>query len=308
MVAHAALTARSTPISHANRRERRRASDSRATLAPMSAHPPADAHPAHVQGAGELGWSALHGGLTPSGLVRLWLHAVQRLARLGPVARVPPDVLSVAGVAAAGGAVAVAAQGGRWPLAAAALVVLAGVLDGLDGAVALHTGRARPLGAVVDAVADRLGDLLLVATLAVLGAPPAWCVAAAALTMLHEYTRARAGAAGMPGVGRGDRRRAADPADPRGCRLSRRRRPARRHTADGLGLGDGVRGRLGRGRRRRTRPPVGRGGRTPPIPRRPPGESGGADEVGHDLRRERDDREPATRVRRPADEEQPRHG
>ena len=76
-------------------------------------------------------------------------------------------MLSVAGVAAAGGAVAVAAQGGRWPLAAAALVVLAGVLDGLDGAVALHTGRARPLGAVVDAVADRLGDLLLVATLAV---------------------------------------------------------------------------------------------------------------------------------------------
>ena len=106
---------------------------------------------------------------------------------------------------------AVAAQGGRWPLAAAALVVLVGVLDGLDGAVALHTGRARPLGAVVDAVADRLGDLLLAATLAVLGAPPAWCVAAAALTLLHEYLRARAGAAGMPGVGRGDGGRAADP-------------------------------------------------------------------------------------------------
>ena len=133
-------------------------------------------------------------------LVRLWLRGVQRLAA-GPVARVSPDVLSVAGVAAAGGAAVVAAQGGRWPLVAAALVVLAGVLDGLDGAVALHTGRARPLGAVVDAVADRVGDLLLVATLAVLGAPPAWCVAAGALTLLHEYLRARAGAAGMPGVG-----------------------------------------------------------------------------------------------------------
>ena len=53
----------------------------------------------------------------------------------------------------------------------------------------------------MDAVADRVGDLLLVATLAVLGAPPAWCVAAAALTLLHEYLRARANAAGMPGVG-----------------------------------------------------------------------------------------------------------
>ena len=48
----------------------------------------------------------------------------------------------------------------------------------------------------------------------------------------------------------------------------------------------------------------GRGG-----PRRPRAAgSGRADEVGHDLRRERDDREPAARVRRPADEEQPRHG
>jgi len=126
---------------------------------------------------------------------------VQWIAGLGAVRRVPPDALSVAGVLVAGAATAVAAAGGRWPLAAAALVVLTGVLDGLDGAVALHTGRARPLGAVVDAVADRVGDLLLVATLAVLGAPPAWCVAAAGLTLLHEYLRARANAAGMPGVG-----------------------------------------------------------------------------------------------------------
>ena len=161
----------------------------------MSAHP-TPPRPA----ADERGWSVLHGGLTPSALVRVWLHGVQRIARAGPVSRVSPDVLSVAGVAAAGGAVAVASAGARWPLPAAALVLLAGVLDGLDGAVALHTGRARPLGAVVDAVADRIGDLLLVAALGVLGAPPAWCVAAGALTLLHEYVRARAGAAGMPGV------------------------------------------------------------------------------------------------------------
>lgn len=172
----------------------------------MRGHPPTRGRrtggsPAGDPGTGERGWSTLHGGLTPSAVVRAWLRGVQGLAGLRPVARIPPDVLSVAGVAAVGGAVGVAGLGGRWPLAAAALVVLAGVLDGLDGAVALHTGRARPLGAVLDAVADRVGDLLLVAILAVLGAPPSWCVAAGALTVLHEYLRARAGAAGMPGVG-----------------------------------------------------------------------------------------------------------
>jgi len=150
---------------------------------------------------GERRWAAVHGGLTPSAPVRAWLRGVQRLAAVGPVARTPPDLISGAGVLTAAAALVAAVAGGRWTLLAAALVLLVGVLDGLDGAVALHTGRARPLGAVVDAVADRLGDLMLAATLAALGAPVAWCVAAAGLALLHEYLRARAAAAGMPGPG-----------------------------------------------------------------------------------------------------------
>ena len=149
---------------------------------------------------GTAGWSALHGGVRPSVLVRVWLRLVQWLAA-GPVGQVPPDLLSMAGVLAAGAAVPVAAAGGRWPLAAAVLLVAAGLLDGLDGAVALRTGRARPLGAIVDAVSDRLGDLLMVAVLVVLGAPLPVGVAVAALVLLHEYVRARAQSVGMPGVG-----------------------------------------------------------------------------------------------------------
>lgn len=147
------------------------------------------------------GWAALHGGIAPSLPVRVWLGGIQRLARTGPVARVHPDVLSAAGVVAAVAALLAATGGGRWPVLTVALIALVGVLDGLDGAVAVATGRARPLGAVVDAVADRLGDLLLAATLLVLGAPASACAAAAALTLLHEYLRARANAAGMPGPG-----------------------------------------------------------------------------------------------------------
>jgi CDP-diacylglycerol--glycerol-3-phosphate 3-phosphatidyltransferase len=219
------------------------------------------------------------------------------------VRRVPPDALSVAGVLVAGAATAVAASGGRWPLAAATLVLLAGVLDGLDGAVALHTGRARPLGAVVDAVADRAGDLLLVATLAVLGAPPAWCVAAGALTLLHEYLRARANAAGMPGVGA----------------VTVAERPTRLIIVALACLGAGL--------RPHDLPVTGWNRGTVFVvvwlavgvvgfvhlciavvrttPRRFP--SGGADQVGDDLRRQGDDREPAAGMRRPADEEEPRH-
>jgi len=150
---------------------------------------------------GARGWSDLHGGVDVSGPARIWLRGVQRLAASGPVSRVPPDALTAAGVLAVAGGAFAAMAGGRWPLLTALLVVLAGVLDGLDGAVALGTGRARPLGAVLDATADRVGDLLFAATLWLLGAPPVWCIAAAALVLLHEYVRARAQGVGMPGAG-----------------------------------------------------------------------------------------------------------
>ncbi len=143
------------------------------------------------------GWSRLHGeDVSGNRLVVGWLRFVNALAR--PLDRVHPDVVSAAGVVVAAGAVVVA---GRWALVALVLVVATGVLDGLDGAVALRTGRVRPLGAVVDAVADRLTDLCLVLVLFVLGAPAWWCAGLAAAVLLHEYARARAQGVGMPSAG-----------------------------------------------------------------------------------------------------------
>ncbi|MEW5810001.1 MAG: CDP-alcohol phosphatidyltransferase family protein [Actinomycetota bacterium] len=149
--------------------------------------------------ADDAGWSQLHGGVQPSPVVRGWLRIVRLLAA-GPVTRIPPDVLSLAGVVALAAALGVVVGPG-WPLLVAPLVLIAGILDGLDGAVALRTGRARPLGALVDSVADRVGDLLLGAVLYALGAPLGWVLAAVTSVMLLEYVRARAQAVGMPGVG-----------------------------------------------------------------------------------------------------------
>ena len=123
-----------------------------------------------------------------------------RVLASGPVLRVPPDVLSALGVLALVGAWA-AVAGPGWPALTVALVIAAGVLDGLDGAVALRTGRARPLGAVVDSVADRLGDLMLGAVLLALGAALGWVLTVLTLVLLLEYVRARAQSVGMPGVG-----------------------------------------------------------------------------------------------------------
>ncbi|WNV87600.1 CDP-alcohol phosphatidyltransferase family protein [Umezawaea sp. Da 62-37] len=148
------------------------------------------------------GWSRLHGeDVSTSRVVVIWLRVVHGLAAGRFLGRVHPDVLSAASVVVAAAAVAVVAAGGRWPLAASALVLAAGVLDGLDGAVALRTGRARPLGAVVDAVSDRLADLCLVGILVVLGADSRLGVALGAGVLLHEYARAKAQSVGMGSAG-----------------------------------------------------------------------------------------------------------
>lgn len=100
--------------------------------------------------------------------------------------------VTLAGLVVAAGAPALAAAGGGWWLAAAAaVVVLSGLLDSLDGAVALLTGRTTRWGHVLDSVADRAGDALFVATLWVAGAPGVLCAASGMLMFLQEYARAR---------------------------------------------------------------------------------------------------------------------
>lgn len=148
-------------------------------------------------------WSDLHGGYDPyrSALARGWLTLCYRLGR--PLARagVRPDVLTLWGVAAGGAVVVLAGLGGGWPLLAAAAVAVSGLVDGLDGAVAVLSDRVRRLGFVLDSLADRVVDGLYLLALWRLGAPTGLCVAAGAGVALLEYTRARAGMAGMADIG-----------------------------------------------------------------------------------------------------------
>jgi phosphatidylglycerophosphate synthase len=150
------------------------------------------------------GWAALHGGYDPrsNALVRLWLSWTYALARPLAATRVPPDLLTVLGLAVSGVGAALAAGGhGWWLLAAGLLVVASALVDNLDGSVAVLTGRATRWGAVLDSVVDRCSDLLFVASLWLAGAQPWVCVAGGALMLLQEYARARAGASGMSEVG-----------------------------------------------------------------------------------------------------------
>lgn len=146
-------------------------------------------------------WSNLHGGVPPRGLVGGWLQVSYTLAR--PLVRlgVAPDAVTLAGLALAILALLPAAGGGRWPLLAVLAVALSGLLDSLDGAVAVLSGRITRRGAVLDPACDRLAELCFAGALWLAGAPAGWCIAAGVTSLLHEQVRASARVNGMQEVG-----------------------------------------------------------------------------------------------------------
>lgn len=113
----------------------------------------------------------------------------------------PPDVVTLLGLAVAGAAVPLAALGGRWWLVAAAVVVLSGLIDTLDGVVAVLTGRTSRWGFVLDSTADRVADTAYVVALWAAGAPGPVAAAGGGIALLLEYVRARAIAGGMAEIG-----------------------------------------------------------------------------------------------------------
>ncbi|WP_299058254.1 CDP-alcohol phosphatidyltransferase family protein [uncultured Nocardioides sp.] len=148
-------------------------------------------------------WSRRHGGVDPttSAWVSGWVRLSHGIARPLAARGVSPDVVSAAGVLLTALVPLVCLLGDGWVMLGVPLVVASGLADGVDGALAALLGRSSAWGKLVDAVADRLGDLLLVLALLALGAPGWVCAAYAVGLLLHELLRAVAQAAGMVGPG-----------------------------------------------------------------------------------------------------------
>jgi CDP-diacylglycerol--glycerol-3-phosphate 3-phosphatidyltransferase len=146
-------------------------------------------------------WSGLHGGFDPrraSPLVRGWVLTAYRIGSWLSRHRVSPMTVTTLGLLLC---LAVPPAARLSLLLAAFLVLVAAVADGLDGAVAVISGRVTKTGFVYDSVADRVGEAAWLAAFWVAGAPGPLLVAAGAASWLHEYVRARAAAAGMPEIG-----------------------------------------------------------------------------------------------------------
>ncbi|MCM4081559.1 CDP-alcohol phosphatidyltransferase family protein [Paractinoplanes hotanensis] len=150
-------------------------------------------------------WSRLHGGFDPrqaNFLVRGWVRIAYAVGSWLGRHRVGPMAVTTAGLLICFLVPASVLLLDRPGVFLAAVLVLAAALaDGLDGAVAVLTGRTTRLGYVYDSVADRLGELAWLAAFWLAGAPGWLVVTAGAASWLQEYARARATAAGMSEIG-----------------------------------------------------------------------------------------------------------
>ncbi|MEE8443089.1 MAG: CDP-alcohol phosphatidyltransferase family protein [Dehalococcoidia bacterium] len=80
-------------------------------------------------------------------------------ARLLRSLKFTPNAVTVLGLVVTGGAAYLAARGAFWP--AGLVLLFAGALDMLDGALARLTGKASRFGAALDSFTDRAAEALL---------------------------------------------------------------------------------------------------------------------------------------------------
>ena len=141
-------------------------------------------------------WSSLHGGAEIKGIVRAWLEISFLLCKPLAVLRVTPNSLSNFGLLL--GINLVVNIESNWAIA---LLVFSLIADGIDGSLAILTGKVSRWGALLDGFIDRIVEALWAISLYLLGAPYQLVLIAWLAAFLQEYMRSRAASLGVTQLG-----------------------------------------------------------------------------------------------------------
>jgi archaetidylinositol phosphate synthase len=141
-------------------------------------------------------WSKLHLDAEIKGIVKGWLSISYVIARVLSALRITPNVLTLLGVLTAMAAL-------FYPFSVVALIflVLSLICDGVDGSVAIVSGKVSRFGATLDAIADRITEGLWFFALYQWGIAPEFCLALFSLALTREYARARMASLGFHEIG-----------------------------------------------------------------------------------------------------------
>jgi CDP-diacylglycerol--glycerol-3-phosphate 3-phosphatidyltransferase len=141
-------------------------------------------------------WSSLHASAEIKGIVKAWLNISFVAARISTALRLTPNLLTLLGVIFA--LAMVINPLSLWNIP---LLVLSLFADGIDGSVAIYQKRSSRFGAILDSVADRIGEALWFYVAYQIGAPAWVLLVTYVLASTQEYARARLGGLGITNVG-----------------------------------------------------------------------------------------------------------
>jgi archaetidylinositol phosphate synthase len=141
-------------------------------------------------------WSKIHGDAQVTGIVKGWLNISYLITKLLAKIQTSPNGLTIFGLVF--GVLLYLNSQSVW---APILLVLSLICDGLDGSLAIITGKSSKWGAILDSFIDRLTEVFWVLALYSLGINLNLLIAVFILSTVQEYLRARAGGVGVVEVG-----------------------------------------------------------------------------------------------------------
>jgi phosphatidylglycerophosphate synthase len=141
-------------------------------------------------------WSSLHGNAKISGIVKGWLTISYLLVKPLAKLKITPNILTIFGLLF--GVLLYLNALSNW---AVILLILSLICDGIDGSLAIITGKGSKWGAMLDSVVDRVTEFFWALTFIAIGANKYVVIAALLIASVQEYLRARAGGLGLSEVG-----------------------------------------------------------------------------------------------------------
>jgi phosphatidylglycerophosphate synthase len=143
-----------------------------------------------------LAWSKLHGDAKIAGIVKGWLSTSFSTSKALARIRITPNALTILGLVF--GVLLYMNANAIW---APLILVISLICDGVDGSLAIITGKSSKWGALLDSVVDRLTEVFWILALYSLGVDSKILIAVLILASAQEYLRARAGGVGLTQVG-----------------------------------------------------------------------------------------------------------
>ena len=143
-----------------------------------------------------LAWSKLHGDAKIAGIVKGWLSISFSTSKALARIRIAPNALTILGLVF--GVLLYMNANAIW---APLILVISLICDGVDGSLAIITGKSSKWGALLDSVVDRFTEFFWILALYSLGVDSKILIAVLILASAQEYLRARAGGVGLTQVG-----------------------------------------------------------------------------------------------------------